>query len=172
MQLCDLDKPIVLVGPMGAGKTTVGRALAARLKRDFFDTDEVLLREEACSMAELLDQRGEPYFRERETEILNTLLSKRTSVVATGGGIVLKEENRTILKKEGFVIYLSLSLSTQMERLAQDKERPFLQVPNREEVLQNLTQKRLPHYEDLADLKLVVDGLSIEKIIQEVTPLN
>jgi shikimate kinase len=159
---------IILIGPMGSGKTTVGRALARKLGLEFFDADEVLLAEAGCTMEALLEQWGEAEFRQRETRILQSILIQKPLVFATGGGVVLKAENRDWLRSRGFIVYLAPTLSTQLARLSGNHDRPFLEVPDRAERLRELNEKRLPHYEELANLKIDVDDKSIDSILSEI----
>lgn len=159
---------IVLIGPMGSGKTTVGRALAAKIGVDFFDSDEVLMAQENCSMTALMSKIGEPEFRVRETAVLQTLLQRKPIVLATGGGAVLKAENRQLLKQHAVVIYLSVKLSTQLNRLAEDDDRPLLKAPDRREKLDKLNLKRTPYYEEMSDMAISVDDLSLEDILRSL----
>lgn len=159
---------IVLIGPMGSGKTTVGRALAAKIGVDFFDSDEVLMAQENCSMTALMANIGEPEFRIRETAVLQTLLQRKPIVLATGGGVVLKVENRQLLKQRAVVIYLSVKLSTQLDRLAEDDDRPLLKVSDRRAKLAQLNSKRIPYYEEISDMTIPVDDLSLEDILRRI----
>jgi shikimate kinase len=159
---------IVLIGPMGSGKTTVGRALASKIGVDFFDSDEVLMAQENCSMTTLITKIGEPAFRVRETAVVQLLLQRQPIVLATGGGVVLKVENRQQLKQHAVVIYLSVKLSTQLNRLAEEDDRPLLKVPDRREKLAQLNAKRLPYYEKISDITLPVDGLAVEDILERI----
>lgn len=166
IELC--NKNLLMIGPMGSGKTTVGRALAARLGRPFFDCDEVLLAQAGCSMATLIQGIGEEAFRERETTVLKSLLQKQSIVLATGGGVVLAAENRQSLKPQGFVVYLAVSLSTQLARLAGDVDRPLLNVPDKAKKLSELNRKREVYYSELSDLTIPVDDLTVDNIVQEI----
>ena len=144
---------IFLVGPMGAGKSTIGRHLAAFLNRPFFDIDNEIEMRTGADIQWIFDMEGEEGFRDRETKVLLELANNdSSSVIATGGGIILRPENRAALSDNGQVIYLSATREQLYERTRKDKNRPLLQVDNRREVIDQLVEKRDPLYREVADL--------------------
>ena len=118
---------IVLIGPMGSGKTTVGRRLAEQLKIDFYDADHEIINKTGVSIDHIFDVEGEQGFRKRESDVLEELTSMHNIVLATGGGAVLSEGNRLLLKKSGSVIYLLSSVDQILRRTAKSKTRPLLE---------------------------------------------
>lgn len=152
----DPSDNLVLVGPMGAGKSTVGRYLAELLGKEFIDVDRELEVRCGADIPWIFDIEGEAGFRARETELLHELCCRSGIVLATGGGAVLSERNRLTLKGCGKVIYLSATLRQILERTAHDRNRPLLQVDNPREVIERLLHQRDPLYREIADL--VVDS--------------
>jgi shikimate kinase len=147
------EQHIFLVGPMGAGKSTIGRHLAAFLNRPFFDIDNEIEARTGADIQWIFDMEGEEGFRARETKALMQLIENgSSSVIATGGGIILRPENRAALKENGQVIYLSATKEQLYERTRRDKNRPLLQVDNRRDIIDQLVEKRDPLYRDIADL--------------------
>lgn len=160
---------VFLIGPMGAGKSTVGRALANALNVDFYDSDEVLESRSGADISWIFDIEGEAGFRRREQQIIEELTQKNNIVLATGGGAILKPENRTVLAARGFVVYLRISLSQQLQRTRYDSKRPLLrQADDVEAILTKLWQERSPIYEELADLCLDTDGLSAKVVVKKI----
>ncbi|MGD8681269.1 MAG: shikimate kinase AroK [Lysobacterales bacterium] len=143
---------VYLIGPMGSGKTSIGRRLARRLDLEFLDCDHELEAQTGASINLIFDVEGEEGFRERETRMLQTLTSRRGVLVATGGGAVLRSENREMLKSSGLVVYLRTSVAQQLRRVGRDRSRPLLQTPDRRERLRLLAEQRNPLYEELADI--------------------
>lgn len=151
---------LVLVGPMGAGKTSIGRRLADRFGLRFVDADHHIERRTGASVTSIFEHVGEAGFREREAAALAELLADQGLLVATGGGAVLGEANRQLMKDRGFVVYLCVGLDSQLKRLQRDRSRPLLQRPDREQVLRDLALLREPLYREVADLVLDTDGLT------------
>ena len=143
---------IYLIGPMGSGKTTIGQRVAKRLKMEFIDCDRNLEKQTGASVNLIFDVEGESGFRTRESKMLKVLTSRNNVLVATGGGTVLREENRELLKRTGLVVYLQTSVNQQLHRLRLDRTRPLLQEGNRRQKLTRLAAARNPVYEELADL--------------------
>ena len=141
---------IYLVGPMGAGKTTVGRHLAELLGREFVDSDQEIERKTGASIPWIFEKEGEAGFRARERIVINDLTLRKQLVVATGGGAVTQAENRNNLKNRGVVIYLYTPVELQLQRTYRDKNRPLLQVENPEQRLKDLLQIRDPLYREVA----------------------
>ncbi|BAS67843.1 shikimate kinase [Bathymodiolus septemdierum thioautotrophic gill symbiont] len=160
---------VILIGPMGSGKTSVGRRLACVLKRDFFDTDFEIVARTGVAIDHIFDVEGEEGFRKRETQMLKDLCEIPNIIIATGGGIVIKEENRNLLKHNGFVVYLSSSVEQLVKRTAKSKTRPLLeQSTNREKTLRDLLTAREDFYQDTADLIVDTTGKKLYSIINEI----
>lgn len=164
-----IKQSLFLVGPMGAGKTTIGKLLAQELKLGFKDTDKEIEERTGADIAWIFDVEGEEGFRARETQILDDLSQMPPMVLATGGGIVMKPENRAFLCARGVVVYLQASIDSQVERTSKDKKRPLLQNDNPRQVLENLMAKRRPLYEEIADLVLDTDLDSPKTIVKKIT---
>lgn len=138
---------LIIIGPMASGKSVVGKKLSKRLDIDFYDTDEEIVKKTGVSISHIFDIEGEDKFRSREMNVFSGLIKKDGCVISTGGGIVLKEENRELLKK-GTVLYLKTSIQTQLERTMNDKERPLLRgKENKEVTLRKMAELRNPLYE-------------------------
>ena len=168
----DKNRNIILVGYMGCGKSTVGRKAARALEYQFLDTDSVIEEEEGVSIAKLFEIKGETYFREKETELLRRLLSgPKGNVIATGGGLPMREENAALLKELGTVIYLKPTIDTLVTRLSGDKTRPLLQNVNIREKVETMLAVRGPVYEAVADVVLETDGMSFYQIICKIENL-
>jgi shikimate kinase len=143
---------VFLIGPMGSGKTTIGKQVAKLLGLEFHDCDLELERQTGASINLIFDIEGEAGFREREHRMLDELTGKRGVLVATGGGVIGSDENRRLLRTRGFVVYLKTSVEQQLKRLSQDKSRPLLQAQDRSQRLRELAAVRNPLYETTADL--------------------
>lgn len=143
---------VYLIGPMGSGKTSLGQRLAKKMQLEFFDNDQELERQTGASVNLIFDLEGEQGFRKRETDMLKKLTARRGILLATGGGSVLKQENRELLSESGVVVYLRTSVNQQIRRLSRDKKRPLLQSGDREEKLTRFARERNPLYEALADI--------------------
>ena len=168
----DKNRNIILVGYMGCGKSTVGRKAARALEYQFLDTDSVIEEEEGMSIAKLFEIQGETYFREKETELLRRLLSgPKGNIIATGGGLPMREENAALLKELGTVIYLKPTVDTLVTRLSGDKTRPLLQNVDIREKVETMLAVREPVYEAVADVVLETDGMSFYQIICKIENL-
>lgn len=160
---------VVLVGPMGSGKTSVGRRLACVLKRDFFDTDFEIVARTGVAIDHIFDIEGEEGFRKRETQMLKDLCEIPNIVIATGGGIVIKEENRKLLKQDSFVVYLASSVEQLVKRTAKSKTRPLLErSTNREKTIRDLLAAREDFYQEVADVVIDTTGKKLYAIINEI----
>lgn len=148
---------LILIGPMGAGKTCIGRRLAERFTLDFVDADQAIVEAAGASIATIFELSGEAGFRQHERQTLQGLLAGRGQLISTGGGAVLDAGNRQAIATRGFVVYLRVSVAAQLERLARDRTRPLLQRPDREQVLLDMAAVRDPLYQSLADLTLDTD---------------
>ncbi|MEX2352954.1 MAG: shikimate kinase AroK [Gammaproteobacteria bacterium] len=160
---------IFLIGPMGVGKTTIGKRLAKRLDKKFIDSDREIEKRTGASINLIFDVEGEQGFRERETRLIDELTRDHDVVLATGGGAVLAEANRNVLAQRGIVIYLSASPELLMKRTAYDQTRPLLKTGDRRAKIIKLLAERGPLYSAIADISLTIDKMSIRKIIDEIT---
>ena len=150
---------LILVGPMGAGKSSIGRRLAQRFGLRFADADTFVEQAAGASVSQLFEREGEAAFRRRECEALATLLAQDGLVLSTGGGAVLDAGNRLLMQRRGFVVHLQVSQAQQLARLAQDASRPLLARPDRAQVLDALAAQRAPLYAQVADLSFDTDAL-------------
>ncbi|MDQ1118209.1 MULTISPECIES: shikimate kinase [Pseudoxanthomonas] len=151
---------LVMVGPMGAGKTSIGRRIAERFGLRFVDADHAVVEAAGSSIPEIFEHEGEAGFRARERAALAQLLAGEGQVVASGGGAVLDADNRALMQARGFVIYLRVDVETQLRRVARDRNRPLLQNVDRRQVLTDLIAVRDPLYRQVADLVLDADRLT------------
>jgi len=129
---------------MGAGKSTIGRQLAQELDFQFYDIDKVIEERAGANIPWIFDVEGEQGFRLREQQVIAELVAEENSIIATGGGAVMREENRRVLRSQGFVIYLKTSVEQQLERTSKDKNRPLLQADDPRQVLTSLMEIRDP----------------------------
>jgi len=143
---------LFFVGPMGAGKSTLGKRVAEALGLPFFDLDHEIQAQCGADIPLIFDIEGECGFRRRESSTLADFAARDGIVLATGGGAILAEENRGVLRERGFVVYLETTVDEQLERLARDRKRPLLAAPDRRERLQQLAAQRDPLYRQIADL--------------------
>lgn len=158
-----------LVGPMGAGKTTIGSQLARNLGFEFLDLDQELERRTGASVALIFDVEGEPGFRERESKLLDELTQRDGLVLATGGGAVLAQENRQRLSERGLVVYLRTPLDVLVQRTRFDTTRPLLRNADPAATLGNILEVREPLYQEVADLVVDTGKLSVKQVVRKVT---
>ena len=159
---------VFLVGPMGVGKTTIGRVLANLLGLEFFDSDREIESSTGADIPWIFDVEGESGFRVRETRMIEQLSNKQGIVLATGGGVVLTEENRQRLKNRGVVVYLRSSIKHQIERTSRDKNRPLLQSSNPEKKICELMKIRDPLYQEVADIIIETNRRNPRAISQDI----
>ncbi len=145
---------VFLVGPMGAGKTTVGRLLARDLGLMFLDSDHEIEKAANASISWIFDIEGEAGFRRRESRMIAELTERQEVLLATGGGAVLDPGNRNLLQDRGIVVYLYVSLEAQLSRKLKDENRPLLRTGNREQRIRELYETRHPIYSELADIRV------------------
>ena len=162
---------IILIGFMGAGKTSVGRKLANRLGYFFLDTDQQIEKQQSCTIEEIFRYAGESAFRDLETKLLENLQNVHNTILSTGGGMFLRSENQEILKDIGKTVYLQVDRETLKQRLQCDQHRPLLQQPNWQENVNQMLQQREPVYLT-ADLTIKVqDGplnVMVSRIIEAI----
>ncbi|WP_026279143.1 MULTISPECIES: shikimate kinase [unclassified Thioalkalivibrio] len=159
---------IVLVGPMGAGKSTIGRGLAGLLRRPFFDTDQEIQRRTGVDIPTIFEFEGEAGFRKRETAMLESLLQQEGAVIATGGGIVERPENRERLRDQ-FVIYLRVPVEEQFRRTRRNRKRPLIaEAADPKARLQELFEARDPLYQEIASLTLEGKGRRVRDAVKGV----
>ncbi|KAF1711258.1 shikimate kinase [Pseudoxanthomonas kalamensis DSM 18571] len=151
---------LVLIGPMGSGKTSIGKRLAERFGLRFVDVDQAIVDRVGASIPAIFEHVGEAGFRERERAVLDQLLDGQDQLVSTGGGAVLDAHNRSRMRDRSYVIYLRTRVETQLKRLKHDRHRPLLQREDREQALHAMAELRNPLYEEVADLVHDTDGLN------------
>ncbi len=161
---------IILIGFMGAGKSTMGIRMSYRMKQPFLDTDKYIERKAGCPIKELFATEGEEAFRQMETRTITELLDRgiKDHVIATGGGIVINRDNHELLKRLGVVVWLRVKPETVIERLSADVNRPLLQREDRDEVIRRLMDERSGYYGGCADVIVDVDGKPPERIMDEI----
>jgi shikimate kinase len=159
---------IFLVGPMGAGKSTIGRQLANKLHKDFKDSDHEIVHRTGASIPLIFEIEGEEGFRKREHDVIDALTSQNNLVLATGGGAVLNEENRKNLVTRGTVIYLFATVEQLYQRTARDRNRPLLQTEDPKAKLRELMAERDPLYRQVADFVLYTDARSVHSVVKEI----
>lgn len=159
---------IYLIGLMGVGKTTIGKQLAKALQRPFYDSDKVIVETCGVDIPTIFSYEGEEGFRVREQTVIQQLTGEQGIVMATGGGAVLKPENREALKNSGFVVYLHCSIDKILYRTRHDTQRPLLRTENPRQRLQSLLTQREPLYLECADFKIdsgAIPGKTVVKTI-------
>ncbi|MGP4123248.1 MAG: shikimate kinase AroK [Sodalis sp. (in: enterobacteria)] len=160
---------IFLVGPMGAGKTTIGRQLAQQLNMEFFDSDQEIEQRTGADVCWVFDVEGEDGFRDREEKIINELTDKKGIVLATGGGSVKSRETRNRLSARGVVVYLETSIEKQLARTQRDKKRPLLQIETLpRDVLKALARERNWLYKEIADVTIRTDEQSVKVVTNQI----
>jgi shikimate kinase len=157
-------KSIVLIGMMGAGKSSVGCCLQRRTKLALLDTDEIVASKFGISIPEIFSKYGEQAFREAETEALRQLAPAKQTIIVTGGGIILREENVNFLKRLGVVVWLDGDEETLFERASRAKTRPLLQGGNPRAVFARMLHARLPFYARIADIRVDTSVLTDEEV--------
>jgi shikimate kinase len=157
-----------LVGPMGAGKSTIGRQLARCLKLKFVDSDREIELRTGVDIPLIFELEGESGFRKRERKVIDELTTKSGIMLATGGGAVMDKLNRQHLAARGRVIYLHTSVEQQLQRTAHDRNRPLLQTANPKQKLQELMEVRDPLYREIADWVIETDGCRVRDVVQQI----
>ena len=166
-----MARNIILVGPMGAGKTTIGKQLAQHYGRDFYDSDREIEKHTGANIPLIFELEGEEGFRKREKNILIELTQKQDIVLATGGGVVLDPDNRALLTKHGFVIYLNAPLTQLFNRTSKDRNRPLLQTENPRKKLEEIMATRDPLYREVADIVIETDDKPVRNVVKNLTDI-
>ena len=163
---------IFIIGPMGAGKSTIGKQLAQQLKMEFFDSDREIEVKAGVDIDWIFDVEGEAGFRVREAEMIAELTEKQGIILATGGGAVVEMENRKFLGGRGVVVYLDASLEQQLERTRRDRRRPLINLADDpEEAIRRLHEERVHVYEELADYKISTDHGSVRQVAKQIVDM-
>ncbi|MBE2895500.1 shikimate kinase AroK [Pasteurellaceae bacterium HPA106] len=163
---------IFLIGPMGAGKSTIGRQLAQNLGMDFVDSDDEIEQRAGADIGWIFDVEGEEGFRKRESRIIDELTQRQGIVLSTGGGAIIKKETRNHLSARGIVVYLETTVDKQYERTLRDKKRPLLQdVDDPRQVLEDLAKVRNPLYAEIADITLSTDEQNARTMVSQLIDL-
>ena len=161
-------KNLFLVGPMGAGKSAVGRQLARLMHLDFADSDDEIENRTGVDISFIFEKEGEEGFRKREVKVIDELSQREGVVLATGGGAVMNPDNRNRLGARGFVVYLYTSVEQQLDRTSRGRNRPMLENQDRESVLRELMEVRDPLYREIADLTVDTDGRRVQTVAREI----
>ena len=159
---------IFLIGPMGAGKSAVGKQLARSLHLKFADSDDEIESRTGVDIPFIFEKEGEEGFRKREASAIDDLTCKDDIVLATGGGAVILPENRNHLGARGFVVYLYTSVDQQVARTVRGRDRPLLEGGNPREILEKLLEVRDPMYREIADLVIDTDGRKVRSVVDEI----
>lgn len=160
---------IILVGPMGAGKTTLGKKLAKHLNRVFIDIDQEIEKRLNVTISTIFDTEGEAGFRQRELVVLGDILNTtQRAIIATGGGCVLTEDCRKLIVSQRLVVHIDVGLDNQCKRLQYDKKRPILQGGNLREKLKKLRAERHLIYRSVADMHLMTDRMTFRKMLLSI----
>lgn len=163
------NQNIFLIGPMGSGKTTIGKQLAKELGRSFYDSDKEIEKRSGVSITTIFEIEGEEGFRKREIQVIDELTKLSNIVLSTGGGVVLFPENRNALSARGFVIYLKVSIAEQLKRTEKSHNRPLLSKSNNlKETLLNLQKQRESLYEEIADFTIQTETASVNNLILKI----
>ena len=159
---------IYLIGLMGAGKTTIGKQLAKALAVPFYDSDKAIEESTGVDIPTIFEFEGEEGFRERERKMIQKLTQIHGIVLATGGGVILREENRQLLKENGFIVYLQCSVDRILERTRRDTQRPLLKTDNPKERLQTLFEQRQSLYLSCADFKIDTGVFKTKTVVNRI----
>jgi len=159
---------LFLTGPMGAGKSTIGRQLSKQLRMVFYDSDREIENRTGVDIPLIFELEGEQGFRKRERLVIDELTSQPNIVLATGGGAILDADNRKHLAERGLVIYLHASVNQQLARTKHDRNRPLLQTDNPRQRLEDLMRLRDPLYREIADLVIDTDGKRVMAVVNQI----
>jgi shikimate kinase len=162
------DIRVFLIGPMGSGKTAVGKQLAKTLRIPFVDSDAEIEHRTGVDVPYIFEKEGEAGFRVREHEVIEDLTQRSPIVLATGGGVVLRDDNRKTLAERGFVVYLATTIEQQLRRVRQSRHRPLLLHVDPEVKLRELFAIRSPLYESIANLRIDTDGKRVQAVAEAI----
>ncbi len=162
-----VSRPIVLVGLMGAGKSTIGRRLAHAVNMNFLDSDNEIMEAAGCSISDIFETYGEPIFRDLEKRVILRLLSGEPAVIATGGGAFIQPEIRDTIKDKSISIWLKAELPVLLERVSRRDNRPLLKTGDKSNILQKLIDERYPVYAD-ADITIDSNHGSHESVVEDI----
>ncbi|MDI6751274.1 MAG: shikimate kinase [bacterium] len=165
-------KNIVLIGFMGSGKTSVGKALSMKLNLPYVDSDGVIEAEEKRPISQIFEEDGESYFRDKEIEVIESLSERRGWIISTGGGVVLNPENIFNLKRNGLIFYLKTTPSVIYNRIKDDSTRPLVNVSNPLERIENLLRRRTWLYEESADYVVDTSSLTIDEVRDKIIKIG
>jgi len=168
MTTCPFEHNVYLIGPMGSGKSAVGRHLARLLHLEFYDSDAEIERRTGVDIPYIFEKEGEAGFREREREIIDALTQLQHTVIATGGGAVLLPENRERLASRGQVVYLKTGIGQQVERTKHGRQRPLLYTDDPEAKLRELMALRAPLYESIAAVTVSTDRRQVRAVADDI----
>ena len=165
-----MSKPqnVFLIGPMGAGKSAVGRQLARMLHLNFMDSDDEIESRTGVDISFIFEKEGEEGFRKREAKVIDDLSKIEGIVLATGGGAVVDPQNRSHLGARGFVVYLYTTVEQQLSRTQKGRSRPLLENGDRQQILEELMAERESMYRDIADLIVETDGRKVKAVANEI----
>lgn len=163
-----MNRNIFLIGLMGSGKTTVGRALAKKLDKRFYDADHEIEARTGASVALIFEIEGEAVFRQREAEVIRDLCALDDIVLATGGGAVLDADSRRLLAQHGTVIYLRASVNSILQRTSHDKSRPLLQTADPRRRIEELSRQRDPLYQGIADIVIDTGRPNVQFLVNTI----
>ena len=163
-----IKENIILVGPMGAGKSTIGKRLSQQIGADFVDSDREIEDHTGVNIPLIFELEGEKGFRQRETQIIDELTQKNNTVIATGGGSILSAVNRQHMSERGQVVYLHATINQQLQRTHRDQNRPLLQTENPQQKLRELFEVRDPLYRSIATIIIDTDGRTIHSVTHEI----
>ena len=161
-------KNIFLVGPMGAGKSAVGRPLARLLHLDFMDSDNEIEARTGVDIPFIFEKEGEDGFRKREAKVIDDLTRKDGVVLATGGGAIVDPQNRNVLGARGLVVYLDTTVDQQLARTRKGRDRPLLENADPRQVLEDLMEQREALDREIADLVVATDGRKVKAVANEI----
>ena len=161
-------KNIFIIGSMGSGKTSIGKILAKNNHLSFLDTDHEIIRSCGYSIPDIFEKFGEDHFRNLETEQLRKMDAIENHVISTGGGIILKDDNKKLMKSLGLIIFLDINISSQMDRVKNRKNRPLLNDKNLKDNLLSLKKIRDPIYKKISNYIIDVSGKERNQVISEI----
>lgn len=171
MKMKTLNRNLYLIGFMGSGKTSVSKLLCSQVNGAWVDMDEKIVEKEGCAITEIFAKKGEAYFREIETAVLEDIATTQGQVVSCGGGVILKDENIRIMRESGTVIYLSATPETIFQHVRFSNKRPVLNGNMNVEYISSLLEERKKYYEKAQDLTIITDGCQTQVVVNKIKKL-